>query len=173
MLDAETGQPHPVWAEIDLNAGLLLPGNGTEAVGTPKRAAVLVRPARNFDEGRRYVVVMKNLPAAQGGQLSAQRAFAQCRDGVVSALPGLGARCQSLQQKVFPVLQNAGIDVAGHDDRNVLLAVLTRHVGVRTEANLHAVQHGAENNTGWGGRTQHGPPETQHEHAQPLGLGCF
>ena len=113
VLDAETGQPHPVWAEVDLNAGLLLPAQGT-ANPAARRPALLIRPGRNFREGRRYVVVLNNLRDTAGNPIGAQPAFATCRDDRSSALPAIAERCDELAASVFPVLSEAGIRVTGN-----------------------------------------------------------
>lgn len=114
VIDTVTGEPHPVWAEIDLNAGLLLPAEGLENP-RGKRAPIIIRPAVNFAEGRRYVVALKNLQDEQGNAIAAQQAFATCRDGQGSNLPPLQSRCDALASDVFPVLQNAGIATAGNN----------------------------------------------------------
>lgn len=113
VLDAETGLPHPVWAEINLIAGFLLPANQIEQPNPllPKRPAVTVRPAQNFIEGRRYVVVLKQLRDDAGAPIAAGPAFATCRDGRASALPPVQQRCDALARDVFPVLARAGIAV--------------------------------------------------------------
>lgn len=113
VLDAETGEPHPVWAEIDLNAGFLLPAQQQPYLSPTqqKRAALIIRPGRNFREGRRYVVVLKQLRDAGGEVLGAQHAFRVCRDQLQTSLPPVLARCAALQDRVFPTLADAGIAV--------------------------------------------------------------
>lgn len=114
VIDAETGIPHPVWAEIDLNAGLLLPAQGTENPADPKRPALLIRPARNFEEGRRYIVVLKNLRDAEGRLIRAQAPFATCRDGRPTALPALAERCAELAE-VLAAVERHVAPVAGNE----------------------------------------------------------
>lgn len=114
VLNAETGEPHPVWAEINLNAGLLLPGQGTPNPAGAQ-AAMLIRPATNFDEGQRYVVVLKSLVDQAGAPITAQPAFATCRDARATQLPPVAERCDALARDVFPVLESAGIATAGND----------------------------------------------------------
>jgi hypothetical protein len=116
--EAATPRQHPIWAEIDLNAGFLLPADGV-AYPNPLQSpqpALLIRPAVNFREGRRYVVVLRKLRDQAGQPIRAQTPFATCRDGAASSLPPVSARCQQLQQSVFPVLQSAGIGVAGNQE---------------------------------------------------------
>ena len=110
---------HLAWAEIDSQANLLLP-NQAPQTGEPPfdpitrptsdgRAALLIRPAKNLAEGRRYVVVLRGLKNAAGDALAAQNAFAACRNKTASALPPVQARCAALERDVFPVLDAAGI----------------------------------------------------------------
>jgi hypothetical protein len=54
VVNARTGKRHPVWAELDSNAT------------TDASRMLIIRPARNFTEGERYVVVLRNLKTAAG-----------------------------------------------------------------------------------------------------------
>jgi hypothetical protein len=54
VLDATTGARHLVWAELDLNAT------------SDAKRALIIRPAVNFEEGRRYVVALQRLRDARG-----------------------------------------------------------------------------------------------------------
>ncbi|MEQ1439144.1 PKD domain-containing protein [Fontimonas sp. SYSU GA230001] len=101
---------HLIWAEIDLNAGQLIPGVVNQP--TPslqgKRPALIVRPAKNFDEGHRYVVVLRDLRNDAGERIAAGAAFGVCRDRLPTALPPLQQRCAALEP-VFDTLAAAGI----------------------------------------------------------------
>ena len=67
VFNARTGKRHPVWAELDSNAT------------TDANRMLLIRPAKNFTEGQRYVVVLRNLKDANGKKIksrhSGKRAF--------------------------------------------------------------------------------------------------
>ena len=54
VFNARTGKRHPVWAELDSNAT------------TDANRVLIIRPAKNFKEGERYVVVLRNLKDANG-----------------------------------------------------------------------------------------------------------
>jgi hypothetical protein len=54
VLSARTGKRHPVWAELDSNAS------------TDANRMLIIRPARNFSEGERYIAVLRNLRTASG-----------------------------------------------------------------------------------------------------------
>jgi hypothetical protein len=57
VVDAKTGKRWPVWAELDSNA-----------TQTSQRL-LEIHPAKNFTEGRRYVVVLRNLRTASGSKI--------------------------------------------------------------------------------------------------------
>lgn len=101
---------HLIWAEIDLNAGKLIPGVIDQA--TPslkgKRAALIIRPAKNFEEGHRYVVVLRHLRDDADRPIPAGAAFTVCRDRLPTGLAMLRQRCAALEP-VFADLDKAGI----------------------------------------------------------------
>ena len=57
------GRRHLIWAELDSNAG------------SPAATALLIHPAKNFREGERYIVALRNLRDADGKPIAAPRAF--------------------------------------------------------------------------------------------------
>ena len=61
VFDARSGKRWPIWVELDSNA--------TSA----KNVLVLIHPARNFLEGHRYVVALRNLRNAKGRRLAPAR----------------------------------------------------------------------------------------------------
>jgi hypothetical protein len=70
LLDADSGKRQLIWAELDAQA--------TSA----KERTLLIHPARNLAEGRRYVVVLRNLRDARGRALQAPPGFRLYRDGI-------------------------------------------------------------------------------------------
>jgi hypothetical protein len=73
LLNTRTGKQHPFWSELD-----------THGRTTDDRRALLLRPARNLDEGTRYVVALRDLKTADGSTLPAREEFAAYRDGTKS-----------------------------------------------------------------------------------------
>jgi hypothetical protein len=69
VINARTGKRHPVFAEIDANP----PSAGDRVL--------IIRPVRNFAEGERYIVALRNLKNASGATLKAGRNFRLYRDG--------------------------------------------------------------------------------------------
>ena len=80
LLDAQTGDRWPYWAELDAQA------DPTEG------ALLVIRPARNLTEGHRYVVALRNLRTAGGAAIGAQRGFAIYRDRIPTGNSTLEAR---------------------------------------------------------------------------------
>ena len=74
VVNARTGRLHPLWAELDSNAT------------SDANRMLLIRPARNFSEGERYIVVLRNLKTAAGQPISVKgglaAALADARGGV-------------------------------------------------------------------------------------------
>jgi hypothetical protein len=96
VINARTGKRHPVWAEIDSN---------------PKRAkdrVLIIRPARNFDEGARYIVALRNLKNARGGAIRAGRGFRLYRDRIQTGAKPIERRRRHFEQ-LFRKLRKAGV----------------------------------------------------------------
>jgi hypothetical protein len=71
LINTRTGRRHPYWAELD-----------SRAAGEPDRQLLMIRPARNFDEGTRYVVALRGLRDATGRLVPADPVFASLRSWV-------------------------------------------------------------------------------------------
>ena len=96
VLDAKTGKRHPIWAELDPN---------------PKRRAdvnLQIRPARNWLEGRRYIVALRNLKNAKGQVLRAGAAFRLYRDGKKTSNRLIEGR-RAHMNSIFRKLRRAGV----------------------------------------------------------------
>ncbi|MCH8542505.1 MAG: hypothetical protein LAT61_02930 [Alcanivorax sp.] len=70
VIDAETLERQLIWAELDANAG------------DPERQSLMIRPAANFIEGRRYIVALRQLRDDQGELLPAPALFRAYRDNL-------------------------------------------------------------------------------------------
>ncbi len=71
LLDADTGERHPYWAELDENAATLEEGADR---------TLIIRPLENLAEGHRYIVALRDLRDTGGSTISAAPAFAGLRD---------------------------------------------------------------------------------------------
>ncbi|MEV5827118.1 hypothetical protein AB0L25_16210 [Spirillospora sp. NPDC052242] len=98
VIDTATGERWPYWAETDANA-------------PEGRRALIVRPARNFLEGHRYVVALRNLRDASGAPIAPNPAF---RTILGPDLPG-GHPLDERQRSLRPVLDDLAAHGVGRD----------------------------------------------------------
>jgi hypothetical protein len=96
VIDTKTKKRHLIWSELDAN-----PTN-------PADVALLIRPAVNFTEGRRYIVALRNLKDASGKTIPAGPAFRLYRDGERTAVPLIERRRHHMEG-IFDTLRRAGI----------------------------------------------------------------
>lgn len=96
VLDAVTGERHPVWTELDSTAT------------SPSSTAVVIHPLVNFDPEARYIVAMRNLKDGSGIVLKAPAGFRYYRDSLPSTRPEINQRRQHFEN-VFRKLRTAGI----------------------------------------------------------------
>ncbi len=68
VINADTGERQLIWAELDTRAE------------DPERQALIIRPAKNFTEGERYIVALRNLRNTEGELLEAPPLFRAYRD---------------------------------------------------------------------------------------------
>lgn len=96
LINARTGKRHPLWAEIDSNAS--------------KRAdrVLIIRPARNLEEGERYIVALRNLRNAGGREIRAGRGFRIYRDGIRTGARPIERRRRHFE-RIFRALKKAGV----------------------------------------------------------------
>jgi hypothetical protein len=96
VINARTGRRHPIWAEIDSNP--------------PRRAdrVVIIRPARNFEEGERYIVALRNLKKANGKEIKAGRGFRIYRDRIRTNARPIERRRRHFA-RIFRALRKAGV----------------------------------------------------------------
>ena len=96
LVDAETGARKLIWAEVD------------SAAPRAARRALLIRPAENLEEGRRYVVALRGLRTADGKRIKPSFAFRVMRDAKRTRSKSIERRRRTMR-KVWPALERAGI----------------------------------------------------------------
>ena len=96
LIDAETGERQLIWAEVD------------SAAPKAARRALLIRPAENLAEGRRYVVALRNLRTTSGKRIKPSFAFRVMRDGKETRSKSIERRRKSMR-RVFKALKRADI----------------------------------------------------------------
>ncbi len=94
LLDAETGERHPYWAELDAGAT------------TPADQLVFIRPATNFLGGHRYGVGLRDLRGEGGAELAPSAEFVALRDATGDDVP---AERRARYDTIFDDLEGAGV----------------------------------------------------------------
>ncbi len=97
IVDAETGERVPHWAELD------------RWPSTPEdRATFYVRPAVRLEEGHRYVVGIRDIRLVDGTPVEPSEYFRALRDDVPTEVDSLEARREHFED-VFTILGGAGV----------------------------------------------------------------
>ncbi len=96
VIDATTGELWPHWAEIDSNAA---PGEDP---------GLFIRPAKNYTNGDRIVIGIRNLVGKDGKAIEPTDVFRAYRDRLKSNVPEVEARRPAMEQ-VFSDLEAAGV----------------------------------------------------------------
>jgi hypothetical protein len=101
LLDADTGELVPHWAELD---------EEIESEADSDRA-FMIRPAVRLADATRYIVAIRHVVDATGAALAPTPVFQALRDGTPSCDPSVALR-QSLYADIFAKLKAAGVDQA-------------------------------------------------------------
>jgi hypothetical protein len=96
IVDAANATRQAHWAELDAHAT------------TDAERALLLRPAKNYLEGHRYVVALRALRDQSGALLPVNRAFEVYRDRIPTFVPTLEARRPHMES-LFATLARAGV----------------------------------------------------------------
>lgn len=97
LIDAQEKKPVLLWAELDAQAS------------QDDRRALLIHPAINLREGRRYVVVLRRLKNAQGEPIEPSKAFKIYRDGS-DREPEVIEKRRPHFKEIFALLESMGIE---------------------------------------------------------------
>ncbi|MEW1890048.1 hypothetical protein [Streptomyces sp. NPDC085659] len=100
LLDTTTGERWPYWAEPDSNAT------------DPARRALLIHPARNFEDGHHYAVALRHLKDRSGRTIPAAAPFAAVAGKRLTAHDPLRAR-QDRLRPALSALRRAGVSSQG------------------------------------------------------------
>ncbi len=92
VLDADTGERHPYWAELDSRAP------------DPQHQLLFIRPARNFLEGHRYIVAIRGVVDGAGQPIAPTDVFRAYRDRLRSDVPEVEDR-RAHMEDLFRTLQ--------------------------------------------------------------------
>ena len=97
ILDLDTGQLVPHWAEIDQRAD------------SPDQASLILRPAASLLETHRFAVALRDLRSADGSRIDAPVTFQVLRDNITTGVAAIEDE-RSDYETVFTALGEAGIE---------------------------------------------------------------
>jgi hypothetical protein len=103
IINTETGERHPFWSELDSHPA------------ASEKQLLIMRPARNFEEGTRYVVALRNLKDAQGTTIPPDAAFDALNNNEAGGATDINGRQAYFNEKIFPELAEADIPIARDD----------------------------------------------------------
>ena len=114
VLDSVTGKRHPIWAEIDSNPTAVdpsaeNPGGINEDPGNTEGVNLIIRPAKNFEHGRRYVVILRNLRNAADRPIAAPKAFQVYRDRLGTTYPAVENRRPQMESIIQTATNRAKV----------------------------------------------------------------
>lgn len=96
VINAETGERHPIWVEID------------SQTDDPAETTLLIHGARNFDSKGRYIVALRNLKTADGSEIPAPEGFRYYRDDLPTKEQAIKAQSDRFES-IFKTLRNSGV----------------------------------------------------------------
>lgn len=114
VINAETGERHPIWAEIDSNPTTVDPGNGGpggigEDPDNTEGVNLIIRPAVNWDHATRYIVVLRNLKNAQNQTIQSPIGFRVYRDNLQTTQKPVEDRRAKMNSIINTAVNEAGV----------------------------------------------------------------
>ncbi|MBN8866866.1 MAG: hypothetical protein J0H98_04880 [Solirubrobacterales bacterium] len=114
VIDADTGQRWPIWAELDSNPTTVDPTDDSPGgiglnPGNTGPVNLLIRPAQNFQFGHRYIVAFRNLRDADDQPIDPPLGFQVYRDDLPTKQPIVENR-RAHMDEIIDSLGSAGID---------------------------------------------------------------
>jgi hypothetical protein len=101
VIDADTGERQPIFAELDANPNHYQPGDIADV-------NLIIRPTTNFLEGHRYIVALRDLRDAADNPVEAPLAFRVYRDNMATTDAAVEAR-RAHMEDLLSTLQDDGI----------------------------------------------------------------
>ena len=115
VINADTGERQPIWAELDSNPTTVDP-DGSDPGGinaNPSNTGdvnLIIRPAKNFDFGERYIVALRNLKDASNQPIQAPIGFQVYRDNEITDQPEVESRRPHMESIINDLTSKAGVD---------------------------------------------------------------
>jgi hypothetical protein len=105
VIDADTGDRQPIFAELDANPNHYQPGDTVDV-------NLIIRPTVNFLEGHRYIVALRNIRDAADNAVDAPMAFRVYRDNIATTDADVEARRPHMED-LLTTLADDGIQRSG------------------------------------------------------------
>lgn len=114
VINAETGERHPIWAELDANPTSVdpSPGNPGGINANPDNTEgvnLIIRPAVNWEHSTRYVVVLRNLKNAADETIQSPIGFRVYRDKLQTTQKPVEDRRADMESIIGTAVE-AGVD---------------------------------------------------------------
>ena len=116
VINAETGERQPIWAELDSNPTSVDPAGGVPPGGIGQDPTdtgpvnLIIRPAKNFDFGGRYIVALRNLRDENDQPVEAPIGFRVYRDNDITDQPEVESRRPHMESVIDDLVTKAGVD---------------------------------------------------------------
>lgn len=114
LIDAETGERQLIWAEIDANPTAVDPGpDGPGGINkNPDNTGpvnLLVRPGKNLEFGKRYIIAFRNLKDAANQQIASPLGFRVYRDNLPTKQNIVEKRRSKMNSIIKTLVNKAGV----------------------------------------------------------------
>lgn len=115
LIDADSGERQAIWAEIDANPTSVDP-NGSDPGGinanptNTEPVNLIVRPAKNLEHGKRYIIAFRNLKNASNGAIEAPLGFRVYRDDLPTKQNIVENRRPHMESIINDLTSKAGVD---------------------------------------------------------------
>ena len=120
LIDAETGERQPIWAELDSNPTSVDPvyagGELVKAGGIGKNPGntgpvnLIIRPAKNLEFGKRYIVAFRNLKNGDNEPVEAPLGFRVYRDNLTTEQNIVEERRPHMESIIDKLTTDAGVE---------------------------------------------------------------
>ncbi len=114
VINAETGERQPIWAELDANPTSTAPSGGdpggiNDNPANTGPVNLIIRPAVNWDFGTRYIVALRNLRDAKDRPVEAPIGFRVYRDGLPTAQKPVEDRRAHMESLIDTLTSDANV----------------------------------------------------------------
>lgn len=115
VIDAATGERQPIWAELDSNPTSVIPsGSGDGGINlnpsNTQPVNLIIRPAKNFEFGHRYIVAFRNLKDASNNSIESPLGFRVYRDNLPTKQDVVENRRAHMDGVIDDLVNKAGVD---------------------------------------------------------------